>query len=138
MGYITSEYYNQTYQGVDAGDELEKYISRASDLIDQMTGYKLKEKPFEEQPQFIREQVKKATATQIEFYIIQGGDVEVNAGQNDFQNVGIGSFNYSIAHDGRGGLGKPDTRRVSPSTISYLESTGLLYAGLGSVQNAWY
>ena len=138
MSYITPEYYNETYQGVNAGDELEKYISRASDLIDQITGYKLKDKPFEEQPQFVKEQVEKATATQVEFYVIQGGDVEVNAGQNDIQNVGIGSLNYSISHDGRGGLGKTDSRRVSPNTISYLESTGLLYVGIGSVQNEWY
>lgn len=138
MGYITPEYYNDTYNGLDAGNELEKFIQRASDAIDQVTGYKLKQKPFEEWPEFIQGQVKKATATQVEFYVIQGGDAEVNAGQNDIQNVRIGSFQYGTAHDGKGGLGQADSRRVSPNAVSYLEPTGLLYQGLGVMHNVYF
>lgn len=138
MGYITPEYYTTDYKGLDAGDELEKFILRASDAIDQVTDYKLKQKPFEEWPIFLQEQVKKATATQVEFYVVQGGDAEVNAGQNDVQNVRIGSFQYGTAHDGRGGLGQTDSRRVSPNAISYLEPTGLLYQGLGVIHNVYF
>lgn len=135
MGYITPEYYIDTYKGIDAGDELEKYIERASDLIDQAINYKIDD--VETIHPFIKKQVEKATAAQVEFYVLQGGDVEVNAG-DDMSTVGIGSFNYSVGHDGRGGRVNPDTKRISPSALAYLRPTGLLYAGLDVVQNEFY
>ena len=134
MGYITPEYYNDTYKGLDAGDELEKFILRASDAIDQVTGYKLKNKPFEEQPQFVQEQVKKAVATQVEFYVVQGGDAEINAGAGELERVRVGHFDYSTGSNGS----DRDVQRVSPATISLLSHTGLLYAGMGVIQNAFY
>lgn len=136
MGYITPEYYNNDYKGTDAGNELEKYIERASDLIDQVTNYKIKD--IESIHEFIQKQVRKAVASQVEFYVMQGGDAEVNAGQNDVQNARIGSFQYGTAHDGKGGLGQADSRRVSPNAISYLEPTGLLYQGLGVMHNVYF
>lgn len=143
MGYITPEYYLNEYKGVNAGAEaeLEKYIMRASDLINQVTNYKLLEKDFELQPKFIQEQVRKAVATQVEFYVIQGGDMEVNAGTQDYGAVGIGSFNYTRGSTGqRSGveIGSRDEQRISPNSLAYLRPTGLLYTGLGVIENAWY
>jgi hypothetical protein len=135
MGYITSQYYIDEYMGADAGSELEKYIKRASDLIDQVTGYKIKD--FDSLPPFIQEQVKKATAAQVEFYVMQGGDEEVNAGTggNSMNDVWVGGFRYKVA--GERGENK-QTNRVSPAALAYLEPTGLLYMGLGVVERAWY
>lgn len=135
MGYITPEYYNDEYKGLNAGNELEKYIERASDLIDQVTNYKIKD--FESLHEFIQKQVKKATAAQVEFYVMQGGDAEVNAG-DDMSTVGIGSFNYSVVHYGRDGRVNPDTKRISPNALAYLRPTGLLYQGLGVVHNVYF
>lgn len=137
MGYITPEYYNNTYKGANAGVELEKYIERATDLIDQVTGYEIKD--FDSLPDFIKNQVEKATAAQVEFYVMQGGDAALNAGANDLKTVGIGSFNYNVGSpDGQGGVGSKDSQRVSPSTLSFLKPTGLLYSGLDVSHNVFY
>ena len=135
MGYITPEYYTDEYMGADAGSELEKYIKRASDLIDQVTGYKIKD--FDSLPPFVQEQVKKATAAQVEFYVIHGGDEDVNAGNTDFARVAIGSFSYSVGSERETSTSNRDEQRVSPATLAYLEPTGLLYRGLGVVHSVY-
>ena len=135
MGYITPEYYTEQYKGADAGDDLEKYIERASDLIDQVTGYKIRD--FENLPQFIKDQVMKATAAQVEYYVTQGGDEDVNAGNTDFARVAIGSFSYSVGSERGTSASNRDEQRVSPATLAYLEPTGLLYRGLGVVHSVY-
>lgn len=128
MPYIDVTYYNDMYKGETAPNvkTLEKYIIRSSDVIDQVTGYKLARLNFEEVNHFIREQVKKATAAQVEFYVVNEGDAEINAGEQPLNNVSIGSFNYGVSN-----TSQAKTNRVSPSTITYLNPTGLLYTGIG-------
>ena len=135
MAYITLEYYTDIYRGADAGDDLEKYIERASDLIDQLTGYKIMD--FENLPQFIKDQVMKATAAQVEYYVTQGGDEDVNAGNTDFARVAIGSFSYSVGGERGTSTSNRDEQRVSPAALAYLEPTGLLYRGLGVVHSVY-
>jgi len=131
MGYITPEYYQDIYQGADAGDDLEKYIERASDIIDQATNYQIKD--LQSLPEFIREQVMKAVAAQVEYFVLNSGDEAINAGMADVVNVGIGRFNYSVGHI----QGKPtepkEAQRISKAALAYLAPTGLLYQGLGVV-----
>src|SRR5690625_1766431 len=130
MPYIDKEYYIEDYKGVDAGELLDKYIVRASDLIDQVTGYKIND--VDTMPDFIQKQIKKAAAAQVEFYVVQGGSEEVDAGTNDFGSVRVGSFNYNLSSgQSQADIGSKDVQRVSPATLSYLEPTGLLYQGLG-------
>ena len=138
MGYITPQYYTDEYKGADAGSELEKYIKRASDLIDQVTGYKLAQTSFEDLPEFIQNQVKKAVAAQVEFYVMQGGDEAVNAGSADFGQVGIGGFSYTTGNQQGQTTESKDAQRVSPAALAYLEPTGLLYRGLDVRHHVWY
>ena len=135
MAYITPEYYTDIYRGADAGDDLEKYIERASDLVDQVTGYKIMD--FENLPQFVKDQVMKATAAQVEYYVTQGGDEDVNAGNTDFARVAIGSFSYSVGSERGTSTSNRDEQRVSPATLAYLERTGLLYRVLGVVHSVY-
>ncbi|MFZ4452083.1 hypothetical protein [Salibacterium aidingense] len=130
MGYITPDYYKNEYKGADAGPELDKYIERTSDAIDQITGFRLMNDNLEAFPEMIQTLVKKATAAQVEFYVMQGGDEAVNAGTKDNGSVSIGSFSY--------GSSEGDNIRVSPNTLSFLEPTGLLYQGLDVVQHGYY
>ncbi|GGE47673.1 hypothetical protein GCM10011391_28060 [Pullulanibacillus camelliae] len=133
MGYITPEYYKTEYMGEDAGSQIEKYIERASDIIDQVTNYILQGMEFDRFAEFIQTQVKKACASQVEFYVINDGDSGLNAGE-DYSNFRIGSFDYS-----KGGASKnKQADRVSPAVWTYLEPTGLLYRGIGVVQDAYY
>lgn len=134
--YITPEYYEKEYQGADAGDELKRYIKRASDAVDQVTGYALAGKDFDNLPDFIREQVMKATAAQVEYYVVLGGSEEVTAGTHDVGQVRIGSFSYSGSSRG-GSSSQAGVGRISPTAIGYLELTGLLYRGIGVVDSAY-
>ncbi|PSL41708.1 hypothetical protein B0H94_11821 [Salsuginibacillus halophilus] len=125
MGYIDTAYYNDEYKGVDAGDDLERYIERASELIDEVTNYVLNNREFEEFASFIQKQVKKATAAQVEFYVVNGGPEQLDAGE-DYSNFAIGSFQYS-----KGGAAENEqAARVSPKVFSLLAPTGMLYQGV--------
>ena len=134
MGYITTEYYTDTFKGASAGDELEKYIERATDVIDEVTNWKLHSQDIEIMPDIIKDQVKKATALQVEFYVMQGGDEAVNAGEDDLSQVRVGSFQYHQKENGKG----VNASRVSPAAINALKPTGLLYSGISPVQRPWY
>lgn len=126
MGYIDEDYYKDDYKGEDAGDNLEKYIERASDIIDQLTGYKIDD--LEDYPKFIKDLVKKATAAQVEMYAVKGGYTQAETG-GTFDSVTIGKFSYSSGDKSK----SSESSRFSPAAIGYLQATGLLYAGVGVV-----
>lgn len=133
MPYIDSTYYKNEFEGVAIDEqEINRYIKRASDVIDQVTGYKIKD--FESLPTWVQDQVKKATAAQVEFFALEGGP-EVVTGNNEVTSASIGSFSYQQAQ----GEGHSRSQsKVSSAVIDYLKPTGLLYTGIGVVQNAYY
>ncbi len=131
MGYVSQSYYLGTFQGnYDiAGDVfIDDIIERASDIIDVLTGYILKQKDITSFPAFIQNQVQRATAYQTE-YLIQNGLFETaNSGQGVAgESMTIGKFSIQQSRSD-----KQRTRdsRVSPMAISCLEPTGLLYRGV--------
>ncbi|WP_077623837.1 hypothetical protein [Sediminibacillus massiliensis] len=129
MGYIDITYYRDDFKGKEEPDDttIERYIERASDVIDQVTRYSVANYGIDNLATFLQKQVKKATAAQVEFYVEKDGDSEVNAGtEGDLGNVKVGTFSYG----GGGSTGNKQADRISPSALSYLEPTGLLYAGL--------
>ena len=135
MPYIDADYYINEFEGVEIDEtEIDRYIKRASDVIDQVTGYKIKD--FDSLPTFVQDQVKKATAAQVEFFALEGGP-EVATSNDDVQSATIGSFSYTKGQAG-GSVGGGQTNKVSSSVIDYLKPTGLLYTGIGVVQNAYY
>lgn len=128
MPYIDSNYYNDVFKGEPASspEELDKLISRASDLIDQVIGlYNVK---FEQLPIFVQDLVKKATAYQVEFYIVNGyGSASVVDTGSRLNNVTIGSFSYSSGGSSSDFFGSArNIGRLSPSALSCLAATGLL------------
>lgn len=128
VAYIDAEYYNNEYKGVDAGDDLDRYIERASDLVDQVTGYKIAD--LSALHPRIQELVKKATAAQVEFYVLNGGPEGVDGNDGNFNRVAIGSFEYQTARMGQQTPAGKQEHRVSPAALAYLEPTGLLYQGV--------
>ncbi|MEC1351691.1 head-tail connector protein [Bacillus licheniformis] len=135
MPYITPDYYKNVYKGAQAPSDtdLERYIERASDVIDEVTEYKLYGGKFEALPEgFVKDLVRKATAAQVEFYVIKGGDAAVNAGEASGMNsVSVGSFSYSGGGSSNSsGASSRDAGRISPATLSILNETGLLYRGV--------
>ncbi|MGG4039900.1 hypothetical protein [Heyndrickxia ginsengihumi] len=136
MGYIDVDYYNNTYKGEpeDDKDLLSRYIERASDIIDQLTGYKLKMgMDFNSLDPFIQNQVKKAVSAQVEYFILNGGDALSATGQA-FPNASLGKFSYG------GVMPSNLTRReqrYTPAAIEYLEPTGLLYDSIMVISHAY-
>lgn len=129
--YIDSTYYTDTYKGEMSPDpnDLGRTIARAEDAIDILTNFKFKngELDFETTHAFIKEQVKKATSALVEHYIINGGYNATR--QTDVSTVSIGTFSY-----GSGSNNKTSSSQDIPELVFLLlHSTGLLYAGIGSV-----
>lgn len=126
MPYIDTTYYKETYKGRTfniENKELEINIRRASDTIDILTGFKLKDGSIdiEKVHSFIRENVKKATAALTEHYILNGGYDSL--ADTSMSSVNIGGFSYKMS------TGENET--MAPhNVVSFLSTTGLLYAGI--------
>lgn len=132
MPYINADYYENTFKGTmpaNAGD-LSKAILRANDVIDMVIGYKLEGKDIEAADfnTFIRNQVKKATAAQTQFFVTEDADSKF-AGDSDANSVGIGAFSYSVKESSN-----KVKSMVNPATMQYLSPTGLLHAGVDIVE----
>lgn len=133
MPYITADYYENEFKGVMPlnPEDLDKYISRASDVIDMLTGYRLVTAKVDIDSDkfspFIRDQVKKATAYQVQYFVLQGGDTDVMSGNTDVSSASIGSFSYSDGSSS--GL----LSMSNPATLQMLVPTGLLYRAVGVI-----
>lgn len=113
----------------DSSQNINRLIKMASDVIDQLTAYRIAkgEIVLSEAPQFIQDQVKKATAAMTEYYINNGGYDATT--QDEVDSLNIGSFSYSMTKSN--GAGK--SFDVPSKVIDLLSHTGLLYAGIQTV-----
>lgn len=129
MPYIDKDYYENDYKGMPITDNsiFDRYVRRASETIDSVTNYKLNSVGFESLAPFIQEQVKKATAAQIEYLLVSGQGAAMGAG--GFGQVSVGNFSYG---DKPGATSENRYEKMtSGAVLSYLEPTGLLYQGVG-------
>lgn len=130
MSYIDVDYYNNEYKGTPVPDKslLERLITRASDQIDHYIDYKLEGVDFDKLAPFIKKQVKKATAAQVEFLAING---ETSA------TVSEGSGGFSVGSYSENGIsaGADDApsfyAQYAITVPKFLSPTGLLYRGVG-------
>lgn len=129
--YITKAEYEQ-YAGAFDGTEQEfdRLAEKASDIIDAATSHMVPNRGgLDGFVPFVKTQVTKAAAAQIEHMVAMGGwqaIVEDQAG--DLDNVRLGSFSYGAGnkHSG-GGL----SSMLSGVARGYLAPTGLMYRGVG-------
>ncbi|PFK54913.1 hypothetical protein COJ09_23530 [Bacillus thuringiensis] len=132
MAYIDADYYTNVYQGIGVGDEptLLRLINKASEKIDQITGFKIAQRPnkLDDFTPFIQEQVKKAVATQVDFFVLNGEHSANTSGE--LSNVSIGRFSYTDSSKSAGNSSSGQNS-TSPEVISHLIYTGLLYMGIG-------
>ena len=76
MAYIDYKYYSEQYVGEPLDEEaFPRYLRRAEEVIDSITRYTVKQKGLASFDDFVQEQVKTATAAQIEYYVINGLEV---------------------------------------------------------------
>jgi len=127
MSYIDLAYYTDEYMGepVDKTD-FPRYLRRAEEIIDSITRYQVRERGLDNLDKFLREQVKTATAAQVEYYAING--IELATDGNMPQSFTVGKVSVTTgSSNGGGGRGSA----VSPKAIAALEQTGLLNRGVG-------
>lgn len=127
MPYVTEDYYNGTFHGepVDNTD-FPSLSERASELVEEMTMYRLTPITILAMPEDVQERVKKAVCAQIEYLDANGGGDMDNG--NDLQSAGLGKFNYTKA-SGTGGSTQQSV--YAPRAVRLLAPTGLLYRGGG-------
>lgn len=129
MAYIDADYYNNEYKGTPVSDTtlLDRLINRASDQIDHIINYKLEGVDFDKLAPFIKKQVQKATAAQVEFLAINGEtSATVSEGGGGFS---VGS--YSENGMSAGAEDGPSFYDQYAITVpKYLRPTGLLYTSV--------
>lgn len=127
MPYVTEDYYNEAFHGepVDTADFL-SLSERASELVEEMTMYRLTPVTILAMPEDVQERVKKAVCAQIEYLDANGGSDMDNG--NDLQSAGLGKFNYTRASSASGST---EQSIYAPRAIRLLAPTGLLYRGGG-------
>lgn len=127
MPYVTQEYYHDTFHGepVDEAD-FPSLLERASELVEEMTMYRISAHRMNTYGSEIQERIKKAVCAQIEYLDANGGsDLDNGA---DLQSVGLGKFNFSKAS---GASGSTEQSIYAPRALRLLAPTGLLYRGGG-------
>jgi hypothetical protein len=121
MPYIDYTYYVDTFKGTSiSSEQFDLLVERASDLIDQITSYNLQGVDLTQQHQLIQNNVKKATAAQVEYMVTQGGELSIHGGSP--ASVSIGKFSYQASSE--------QQPIISPAALNYLRPTGLLYRGV--------
>ena len=125
--YITQEYYTNTFHGEPVDDaDFPSLCERASELVEEITMYRVTELTLSAMPEVIQERVKKAVCAQIEYSDANGGSDMDNG--NDLQSAGLGKFNYTKSASANGST---QQSMYAPRSIRLLAPTGLLYRGGG-------
>lgn len=126
MAYVTEEYYSDTFKGEPVvSADFPALEARASELVEEMTMYRVTPITILVMPEPIQECIKKAVCAQIEYMDANGGSDMDNG--DDLQSAGLGKFNYTKSSGGASqqSLYAPRAQRI-------LAPTGLLYRGGGS------
>ena len=128
MAYIDYKYYSEQYVGEPLDEEaFPRYLRRAEEVIDSITRYTVKQKGLASFDDFVQEQVKTATAAQIEYYVINGLEVATDGKLPESFTVGKVSVTTGGGSAGNGG----HINAVAPKVRAALEQTGLLNRGVG-------
>ena len=117
--YIDRDYYLNVYGGIES-DDYDRLFIRASEMIDSVTGYRIKRMGFDTLSEFQRDQVRLATAAQAEHIEKNGGISSVDS--SSAVQMTLGKFSYMNAS----GTAEGKRFSVSGSALAALEPTGLL------------
>lgn len=118
--YADQDFYKNEYFGkVIADEDLDSFLSKASDSVDQLTLFKIQARGgFSMLTGFQQKAVKMAVCEQADFLsaVIETPDW--------VQSYSVGSVSVSKNINA--------STKYSPRSIDYLRSTNLMYRGLGS------
>lgn len=122
--YIDEEFYNEVFGGESVPeDKFPRYSKRATDVIDQLTDYQIKKIGLDNFSDLVQELIKKATAAQVEYYQLEGIEVDSTGNTESGAGFSLGKFSYSSSG---GSSSNRQSNRVSSNALGYLEHTGLI------------
>ncbi|MFK4897384.1 head-tail connector protein [Lactococcus petauri] len=125
MAYLTfKEYANFGYREFE-GDNFERFVVRASDILDVHTQHFYKFHALETDIEFRKNQFKKAVAVQVE-HMATLGAVSTTEVDNP---VSWSLDGISVSSGNSGPSGERTNSIVSDETLELLSMTGLLYRG---------
>lgn len=126
--YATFAEFVEIYPGACAEVDYPPSASAASDIIDILTNFRIREIGFDNLPESIKSKVKRAEIAQTA-YIIQNGGVE-----STVSSVTNGSFTVGSVSVSDGGTSNNIGTEInaSPVAVAWLAKTGLLYRGVST------
>ncbi|MDF0480264.1 hypothetical protein OL233_08205 [Vagococcus sp. PNs007] len=121
--YIDKKFYDDVFNGVSVeATDFEKFVVRASDVIDQVTAYQIGYIGLSQFSDLVVGLIKKATAAQVEYYQLEGVDIDTTGSDSDAKSVSVGKFSYT----GSQGDQSKQAARVGPNVLAYLDGTNLV------------
>lgn len=121
--YVDEVFYKDDYEGIPVDDkDFSRLSKRASDIIDSLTDYQVPKIGLDKFSEHVQLLIKKACCAQIEYYQLEGIDLDATGNTLSGQSVSIGGFSYSGSDQST----SRQANRVAPGCLSYLEGTGLL------------
>jgi hypothetical protein len=126
MGYITKEYYEREYSGKTVmRSDFEQLAELASGDVDGMTHGRIRKKGLENFSADTQHMIRRATCAILEAVIMLKELSDINNGIIK-TSESIGGYSYSVTWESVDKMLENANERAR----KYLESTGLLYAGV--------
>lgn len=127
MPYVDEKFYSEVFMGepIDNSD-FPSLAVRASEIVEEMSMYRVNEITFEDLPEAIKLAFRKAVCAEMEYLDANGGS-EVDNG-SDFSSASLGRFSYT---KGTASEGTSRESWYAPRALRLLAPTGLLYRGGG-------
>lgn len=123
MGYVTDDYYKSVFKGEPViSADFPSLCLRASEIVEEMTMYRLNETTYRSMSEHMQDRIKKAVCAQIEYLDANGG-AEMDTGIG-LQGASLGKFSYAA------GTSEAAMQSIyAPRALRMLIPTGLLNRG---------
>lgn len=122
--YVDEKYYEDDFEGTPVeNDKFSRFSKRATEIVDALTEYQILKIGLDKFSEDVQELIKKACCAQIEYYQVEGIDVDVTGTPKSSLSYSIGDYSRSATG---GGSTSRQSGRVAPSCLMFLEGTGLL------------
>lgn len=122
MNYIDYEYYIEFTKSRISMVEFEELVEIASRIIDTKTMERATH--FDSFPDFVKDRIQKATASQVKKLVKDGGSKAID--KTNLVSESIGGYNYTKASKSEQKVETINGIEVSPMVDIYLLPTGLL------------
>ena len=127
MNYIDIDFYEEFTKTKIDEDTFDQLVEVAARIIDDKTMNRAPN--FDTFPDFVKERIQKATASQVKKLVKDGGMNAID--KANLVSESIGSYNYTKASKNEKQVETINGIEVSPMVDVYLRPTGLLYRGIG-------